>query len=195
MIETQGDLAPFAKALIAAQKAYKTVEKTGVNPQFKSRYATLDDIFTALMPALNASGIALMQSSAFDGDKVSVTTILLHESGASVSSTLSMRPTATTPQAIGSCATYGRRYSVQALCGCNGEADDDGNAASEGKERPKPVGFITEEQADAIRELATDVGADIVKFCTYLKVPKLAALPADRYEDALAALEAKRSAV
>jgi len=194
MIQITGDIAPFAKGLIAAQKAYKTVEKTGTNPQFKSKYATLDDLFTALLPALNNNGIALMQSAEFDGDMVSVTTVLLHESGTTVSSKLSMRPTATTPQAIGSCQTYARRYSLQSLAGCNGEADDDGNAASEGKERPKPARYINQAQEDTLRDLALDVGADLLKFCAYLKIEKLALLPEDRFQDAIAALEAKRGA-
>ena len=194
MIQITGDIAPFAKGLIAAQKAYKTVEKTGVNPQFKSKYATLDDLFTALLTALNDNGIALVQSSEFDGDMASVTTVLMHESGTTISSRLAMRPNAITPQAIGSCLTYARRYSVQALCGCNGEADDDGNAASEGKERPKPARYINQTQEDTLRDLALDVGADLLKFCAYLKIEKLALLPEDRFQDAIAALEAKRGA-
>ena len=41
--------------------------------------------------------------------------------------------------------------------------------------------------------LISDVGADIAKFCQYLKVPAIADIPAAQYQRAVAALEAKRA--
>jgi len=126
----EGARAPFAKAFIAAQKATEAVKKASTNPAFKSRYADLAVVVEAVIPALNESGIAVIQSPSFDGDLVSVTTVLLHESGSSVTGTLSMRPTKMDPQGVGSAITYARRYALLAMAGAAPE-DDDGQAASQ----------------------------------------------------------------
>jgi hypothetical protein len=82
------------------------------------------------------------QFAAFDGQMVMVTTRLLHEGGASVTSTLAMRPTKNDPQGVGSAITYARRYSLLAMTGAAPE-DDDGNAASRPARDYSPVAFLT----------------------------------------------------
>jgi|GEM_PF-1071028 hypothetical protein len=129
-----GDRAAFAKAFVAAQMATEAVKKAASNPHFKSKYADLSEVVEATVPALNANGIAVIQSPGYDGELVSITTTLLHESGATVTGVLRMRPTKNDPQGVGSAITYGRRYSLLAMTGAAPE-DDDGNAAS-----AKPVG-------------------------------------------------------
>lgn len=124
-----GDKATFAKAFISAQKGMESVKKASSNPAFKSKYADLSEVVEAVVPALNGAGIGVMQFPAFDGETVSITTVFLHESGASVTGTLDLRPSKTDPQGIGSATTYGRRYSLLAMTGTAPE-DDDGNAAS-----------------------------------------------------------------
>lgn len=57
-----------------------------------------------------------------------------------------------------------------------------------------PTGFITEAQRDELAKLVTEVGADLEKYCRYLNVESLAGIPADNFDRAKAALEAKRSA-
>jgi hypothetical protein len=139
-LEWEGDRAPFAKAFVAAQRATEAVKKANTNPAFKSKYADLAGVVEAVVPALNANGIGVLQYPAFDGDLVSVTTELLHESGASVRSTLKMRPTKNDPQGEGSAITYARRYSLLAMTGAAPE-DDDGQAASrpsQNNDRPEP---------------------------------------------------------
>lgn len=37
----EGDRAPLAKALVAAQKATESIKKAATNPAFKSKYADL----------------------------------------------------------------------------------------------------------------------------------------------------------
>jgi hypothetical protein len=125
----EGDRAPLAKAFVAAQKATESVKKAATNPAFKSKYADLAHVVEGVIPALNAAGVGVLQFPGFDGQMVSVTTTLLHESGSSVTSTLAMRPTKSDPQGVGSAITYARRYSLLAMTGAAPE-DDDGNAAS-----------------------------------------------------------------
>lgn len=135
-----GERAPLAKAIVAAQKATESIKKAATNPAFKSKYADLAHVVEGVIPALNGAGVAVIQSPAFDGDMVSVETMMLHESGAAVSSTLRLRPSKTDPQGIGSAITYARRYALLAMTGAAPE-DDDGNAASgpaEPRERPEP---------------------------------------------------------
>lgn len=136
----EGERAPFAKAFVAAQRATEAIKKASTNPAFKSRYADLAAVVEAVVPALNAAGIGVIQASDFDGDMVNVTTMLLHESGASVTSNMRLRPSKSDAQGIGSATTYGRRYNLLAMTGAAPE-DDDGAAASGPREAapPRPV--------------------------------------------------------
>jgi len=128
-IRWDGDKATFAKAFVAAQKSMESIKKASSNPAFKSKYADLSEVVEAVVPALNGAGIGVMQFPAFDGENVSITTVFIHESGASITGTLDLRPSKIDPQGIGSATTYGRRYSLLAMSGMAPE-DDDGNAAS-----------------------------------------------------------------
>lgn len=128
-IKWEGDRAPFAKAFVAAQKATEAVKKASSNPAFRSKYADLAGVVEAVLPALNANGIGVMQFPAFDGEWVLVTTTFLHETGSSVTGELKLRPSKSDPQGVGSAITYGRRYTLLAMSGAAPE-DDDGNAAS-----------------------------------------------------------------
>ena len=132
----EGERAPLAKALVAAQKATEAVKKASTNPAFKSKYADLSVVVEAVVPALNAAGVSVLQFPAFNGELVSVATTLLHESGSSVTATLHLRPSKLDAQGVGSAITYARRYALMAMTGAAPE-DDDGAAAS-GPREPKP---------------------------------------------------------
>jgi len=129
-MQFDGDRSAFAKAFITAQGTIEAIKKDNENGGFKgSKYADLATVVAAIVPAMNKAGIAVLQSPAFDGEMVTITTTLLHESGATVTSDLRLRPSKIDPQGIGSAITYGRRYSLLAVAGVAPE-DDDGNAAS-----------------------------------------------------------------
>jgi len=130
----EGERAPLAKALVAAQKATEAVKKASTNPAFKSKYADLSVVVEAVVPALNAAGVSVLQFPAFNGELVSVATTLLHESGSSVTATLHLRPSKLDAQGVGSAITYARRYSLMAMTGAAPE-DDDGAAASGPREQ------------------------------------------------------------
>lgn len=123
----------LAKAFVAAQKGFSPALKTSTNPHFKSRYADLSACVEAVIDALNANGIALVQHTHEDATGVTVETVFLHESGESMScGKLHVPASKQDPQGYGSALTYARRYSLMAACGIAPE-DDDGNAASKGK--------------------------------------------------------------
>ena len=137
----EGDRAPFAKAFIAAQKSTEAVKKAATNPAFRSKYADLSEVVEATVPALNANDIGVIQVPGYDGELVSVTTVFVHESGASVTGVLRMRPSKADPQGVGSAITYARRYSLLAMTGAAPE-DDDGSAASQHR-APPPADPVT----------------------------------------------------
>lgn len=155
-VEWIGERAPFAKAFVAAQKATEAVKKASTNPAFRSKYADLAEVVEAVVPALNAHGIGVLQFPGAEGGDVLVTTELLHESGASVRSTLRLKPVKTDPQGVGSAVTYGRRYSLLAVTGAAPE-DDDGNAASKVRTQVSPSGDV--DQSHLAKQLAASVAA------------------------------------
>jgi hypothetical protein len=120
----------ISAAFVKAQKAFGPALKTHTNPAFRSKYADLSACVEAVMDALNANGIALMQHSHDVESGVTVETVFVHESGEVLSSGKLHVPAAKQdPQGYGSAMTYARRYSLMAACGIAPE-DDDGNAAS-----------------------------------------------------------------
>ena len=122
--------AKIASAFVKAQKAFGPALKSATNPHFRSRYADLSACVEAVIDALNANGIALMQKTYECKDGVMVETVFIHDSGEVMESGLLHVPaTKQDAQGYGSALTYARRYSLMAACGIAPE-DDDGNAAS-----------------------------------------------------------------
>jgi hypothetical protein len=128
MIHTE-NLDKLAPALAKAQGAIENAKKDSVNPHFKSKYADLASVWDACRKPLTDNGLSVIQSLGNDDGRVSCDTMLLHVSGQWVRSGFSMAPQQNTPQAFGSCATYLRRYSLQAVVGVAPD-EDDGNQAS-----------------------------------------------------------------
>ncbi len=123
----------IASALVKAQKAFGPALKTATNPHFKKNYADLAACIEAVVDALNANGIALVQQTSDCSDGVIVETVFVHESGETFSSgRLHVPSTKHDAQGYGSALTYARRYSLMAACGIAPE-DDDGNAATKKK--------------------------------------------------------------
>lgn len=125
----------LAGALCHAQAAMKPALKTSSNPFFKSKYAELASVWEVAQGPLAANGIAVLQPIATtpDGKAVMVTTLLVHSSGEWIASTATWPARAEKnepagPQALGSAATYGRRYGLVSLLNIVTE-DDDGERA------------------------------------------------------------------
>ena len=138
------EIGELAKAMAAARKKFKTVKKDTINPFFKSKYADLAGVIEATETALAENDLIVVQSPRFNGQTITVTTMLLHGSGQWLRDDLQMPMSKFDAQGAGSAITYARRYSYQSFVNVAAEADDDGNAAS-GKEKaaqeatmPKP---------------------------------------------------------
>jgi hypothetical protein len=127
--EQSHSLSALASALAKAQSEMSGASKDKVNPHFKSAYADLASVWDACRGPLSKNGLAVLQPASAQGPTVTVRTILVHSSGEWIASDLRMTAVQATPQGIGSCITYARRYALASLVGIAPE-DDDGNAAS-----------------------------------------------------------------
>lgn len=137
MMQRSESLAAFLPAFLKAQEMLGKPKKSAVNPHFQSWYAPLDEVLGAVLPALHAHGLVLLQPSGNDIDfedaaqAVRVTTMILHAaSGEWISADTVITLAQPTAQAIGSAITYGRRYGL-ALVGVCAEEDDDGSVATQ----------------------------------------------------------------
>lgn len=143
----------IATAFVKAQAAFAPALKQSLNPHFRSKYVDLAGCVEAVIDALNENGIALIQQTHECNDGVIVETLLLHESGETITGgKLHLPATKSDPQGFASALTYARRYSLMATCGIAPE-DDDGNAATKARQaqnaapkampRVEPNGSIT----------------------------------------------------
>jgi hypothetical protein len=124
-------VAALAAALAKAQGAMSHASKDANNPHFKSRYADLAAVWSAIREPLSANGLSVVQTVAQSDGTVGVRSILMHSSGEFISSDLQMPVAQKTPQGYGSALTYARRYSLAALVGI-AQDDDDGEAGTRG---------------------------------------------------------------
>lgn len=115
----------IASALVKAQLEMIAPKKGSVNPFFKNKYADLNDVLAAIVPALNNNGIVLLQPLVNIEGKNFVKTVLMHESGETFESLAEIFCKNTNDaQAYGSGVTYARRYSLSSICGIGSEDDD-----------------------------------------------------------------------
>ena len=114
----------IATALVKAQRDFAPALKTSTNPHFRSRYADLAACVEAVIDALNANGIAMIQRTHDSDNGVAVETLFVHESGETITGGILHVPAAKhDPQGYGSALTYARRYSLMAACGIAPEDD------------------------------------------------------------------------
>lgn len=123
-----------AQAGFAEIKKTKTVKvQTNKGGAYQFNYAPLEVILDACVPSLNKNGLAFTQPLGRNGMDQLLHTMLTHESGAWIRSTIRVPAIDSTGEgvkALGSLLTYLRRYSAQALLGVTAEEDDDAGAAS-----------------------------------------------------------------
>jgi ERF superfamily len=120
------------RALAKAQKAFKAVKKTSVNPFFKSNYADLAEVIDATRDGLADNGIAVIQPPCYRRPEgtAEIHTFMAHSSGEWIHTILDMPVSKTDAQGVGAAITYGRRYAYSGTVCVASEPDDDGNAAS-----------------------------------------------------------------
>jgi ERF superfamily len=129
----------LAIALVKAQTEMQTPKKGSVNPFFKNKYSSLNDVLEAIVPALNNNGIVLLQPLVNIDGKNFVKTVLMHESGEVFESLAEIFCSKQNDaQAYGSGISYARRYSLSSICGIGSEDDD----AQKAVQKPKATDEI-----------------------------------------------------
>lgn len=131
MIKTSDSLVNFTKSFQEFQNAVESVTRNAKNPQFSSKkYADISAIIEEIKEPLFDNDLSFVQfPGTSETGALTLTTRIMHDSGEYMESTFSMTPTQNTPQGVGSCITYMRRYSLSSILGLSTE-DDDGNGAS-----------------------------------------------------------------
>ena len=128
----------FHKALIKAKAQFGPLRKSKVNPHFKSAYADLVDIATAVDGPLAANGFTVSHEGRVDTAGAYFRTTLHHVGGHTTWTAVAM-PAFENAQKWGSWQTYAKRYGKAGLLDLVADEDDDGNAASTAGTEP-PAG-------------------------------------------------------
>jgi len=123
-------IAALSGALAKAQAQLKNPPYDSKNPHFKNSYASLASVRDTITPVLAAHGIAVLQLLGKSDVGVSCETVLTHESGEWISSTIELPATKQDAQGYGSACTYARRYALMAIVNVVGDVDDDATEAS-----------------------------------------------------------------
>lgn len=125
-MKTSETIADLAAAFAKAQGSIHGAIKDSTNPHFKSQYADLASVWDACRKPLTDNGLSIAQGVECQGNRVTVTTRMMHVSGQWLESAISSDARDAGPQSVGSVVTYLRRYSLSAMVGVAPE-DDDGN--------------------------------------------------------------------
>ena len=123
----------LAKAQAAMQNPHFDRENTFFN---NAPYATLASVRDAVIPALSANNLSILQSPKYFDGLAGCEWILMHSSGQWQCGELLFPIQKKDAQGVGGAVTYARRYTLLAIAGVAGEPDDDGNVASTKFEEP-----------------------------------------------------------
>ncbi|OUS73015.1 hypothetical protein B1748_23705 [Paenibacillus sp. MY03] len=131
MCNKSDTIGKIAMALVKFSEEVRPIEKDGTNPHFRSAYTTLDHMIDSTKPILTKHGLTVMQFPGGDGQKITIRTMVIHESGEWIETEpLTLQAVKTDPQGAGSAITYARRYSYAAALSLSLGDDDDGNGSS-----------------------------------------------------------------
>lgn len=180
----------FDAAIAQAKAEIPTIAKNREGHN-KTKYADFSAYAAVVDPIIARHGLSYRFRTE-QTDRISVTCVLSHRDGHSETNSLS-GPSDTTGsknaiQAIGSTLTYLQRYTLVQALGLAASQDDDGRNANMGQP-------VDDDQIGDLVELIDSVGADKGAFLKFFKIDSLADLPAAKFQQAVAMLNAKRGRV
>jgi ERF superfamily protein len=155
------------------------------------KHEDLADIEAAVKPSLSSHGLSYRFRGASEpNEPVSVTCIVTHDGGHFEETTLRAGADNSggknSIQGIGSTITYLQRYTLKLALGLAAGRDDDGRAAGE-----QPSMFITDAQCSTILDKIAMTESDVARFCKYMGVDGVEKIPANKFQRAIDALNAK----
>lgn len=123
--------AKLAGVLLDLQKNAPELQKNAINPHFKNKYVTLDELLGKVLPLLHERGIVLIQAPCETSvGEPGLRTSLWSEGGCLIDDIMPLTLDKTSPQAQGSAITYARRYALMSILGLVADEDDDGEKAT-----------------------------------------------------------------
>jgi hypothetical protein len=117
------------EALLAVQKETPALQKNAINPHFKSKYISLDNLMEAILPILNKHNFVWLTFPTFENEPTLHYELVYTPSGEKIEGTMPLQARSASPQDQGSAITYARRYSLMAVLGLVADEDDDGEKA------------------------------------------------------------------
>lgn len=125
-------------ALIKAQAEMPTVKMNKENKFLHYKYATLGAVIDAYRPILAKYELGVVQLPVNEGEKLGVSTTLIHSSGEWIEDTVLIssdeQKGLSIAQSAGVAITYLRRYSLASLLGLYADEDTDASESHEGKD-------------------------------------------------------------
>ena len=133
-------------AFCAAQSDFGEIVKTTKGA--RGKYAPLDAVLSAIVPALNRHGLVLCQPTQIVDGALMVETRIIHAgTGEFISCAYPVADVGKPHQETGAALSYAKRYSVLSLCGVAPENEDDDDSRersnSTGRQSPKIEQKIT----------------------------------------------------
>ena len=129
----------LVEAITHAQSEMTHAVLDEVNPQFKSKFASLKSVIDAVKPSLNKHGVLFVQKSVPTDSGIAIETVFYGYGEEIATGPVPVPAQKATPQGYGSAITYAKRYSLAMACGISAAQDDDGNLAE--KEASGKVSF------------------------------------------------------
>lgn len=147
------------KAVAKAKTLMPKPGKDGVNPHFRSKYTTLDELLRCIEPALSKNGLVMIPQLLNGENSVGCQIDLYHESGEWMKTPPFFLPAQGTAQGHGSAATYVQRYVISAFWSISAQEDDDANAAQPSVNKKKLVDMIRKfcESKNVTHEYLTNI--------------------------------------
>jgi hypothetical protein len=178
--------------VINKSQTAEIITKSGA--RFSYTYAPLEEIARTIRPHLKACGLSYSWNVHSDDGKVlNVACVLRHVDGheerAGFPVPIDADARMSGAQKNGAALTYGKRQSLLSVLGLT-TADTD----VDGMEGSGDVVYVTPEQAANLSDLLELHQRDKRRFCTWMRVESLAAIPADRYQFAVDAITGKHPA-
>lgn len=187
--------AEYAAAFSALQNELRSFKPTKAVPakDGTTRYTYLpyEEIMREVRPLCEKHGLSISFSTDFAEGRIIQTCTIQHIAGHSRDYRSFVRAGAgpygaTETQADGAAMTYAKRYALCNALNILVERDTDGlDARNEGS----PISF---EQAETLKELCKDVGADVPAFLKYAGASKFDEIGSARYDSLFKALQKKR---
>jgi hypothetical protein len=147
-------------ALAAAQMEMGAVVKGSTNPHFNTKYADLNSLMMAVLPALNENGIAVFSQIVKSDGAQYMRSVLMHgETETSIECDVPLLVAKSDMQGMKSATTYAKRVGIESLTGKAPE-DDDGNGAKAGEDKYRQE---REEQAAQAAVKAVQGAVDILR--------------------------------